>query len=178
MSCRSRETIGPNVVIPTMTESNPSSAVERIAAFAAAARPEHLTNETLRLFKRNILDSIGCAIAALPGRPFQALREQFEEYRAPGRCTLIGGGKTSADQAALFNSGLVRYVDILDSYMAGGGASRGAGRGIHGRARRGARNPMPILGRGSSDDQGFQPRHSACDLCRRGGEFFGLSTAE
>jgi hypothetical protein len=27
---------------------------------------------------------------ALPGQPFQALREQFEEYRAPGRCTLIG----------------------------------------------------------------------------------------
>src|SRR6202048_4228999 len=118
MSLRSRETIGPNVVIPTMTESNPRSAVERIAAFAAAARPERLTNETLRLFKRNILDSIGCAIAALPGQPFQALRKQFEEYRAPGRCTLIGGGKTSADQAALFNSALVRYVDLLDSYMA------------------------------------------------------------
>src|SRR6266853_203883 len=121
MSRRSRETIGPNVVIPTMTESNPRSAVEQIAAFAAAARPERLTNETLPLFKRNILDSIGCAIAALPGQPFQALREQFEEYRAPGRCTLIGGGKTSADQAALFNSGLVRYVDLLDSYMAPGG---------------------------------------------------------
>jgi 2-methylcitrate dehydratase len=96
-------------------------AVERIAAFAAAARPEHLTNEARQLFKRNILDSLGCAIAALPGQPFQALREQFEEYRAPGRCTLIGGGKTSADQAALFNCGLVRYVDLLDSYMARGG---------------------------------------------------------
>jgi 2-methylcitrate dehydratase len=98
-----------------------SWAVQRIAAFAAAARPEHLTNHTRRLFKRNILDSLGCAIAALPGQPFQALREQFEEYRAPGRCTLIGGGKTSADQAALFNSGLVRYVDLLDSFMAPGG---------------------------------------------------------
>ncbi len=43
------------------------SAVERIAAFAAAARPEHLTNDTRQLFKRNILDSLGCAIAALPG---------------------------------------------------------------------------------------------------------------
>jgi len=96
-------------------------AVERIAAFAADARPEHLTHETRHLFKRNILDSLGCAIAALPGQPFQALREQFGEYRAPGRCTLIGGGKTSADQAALFNSGLVRYVDLLDSYMAVGG---------------------------------------------------------
>src|SRR6266571_4396284 len=121
MSPRSRETTGPNVAIPTMTESKRHSAVERIAAFAAAARPEHLTSDTRRLFKRNILDSLGCAIAALPGQPFQALREQFEEYRAPGRCTLIGGGKTSPDQAALFNSALVRYVDLLDSYMAQGG---------------------------------------------------------
>src|SRR6201991_5005398 len=97
------------------------SAVERIAAFAAAARAQQLTPHAPQLFKRNILDSLGCAIPALPGRPFQALREQFEEYRAPGRCTLIGGGKTSVDQAALFNSGLTRYVDLLDSYMAPGG---------------------------------------------------------
>ena len=45
------------------------SAVERIAAFAAAARPEQLTNKTRQLFKRNILDSLGCAIAALSGQP-------------------------------------------------------------------------------------------------------------
>lgn len=96
-------------------------AVEHIAAFAAAARPQQLTPHARQLFKRNILDSLGCALAALPGPPFQALREQVEEYRAPGRCTLIGGGKTSADQAALFNSGLVRYVDLLDSYMSAGG---------------------------------------------------------
>src|ERR1700722_18230363 len=108
--------------LPPHTEAvRMRSAVERIAAFAASARPEHLTNDIRRLYKRNILDSLGCAIAAMPGQPFHALREQFEEYRAPGRCTLIGGGKTSADQAALFNSGLVRYVDLLDSYMAPGG---------------------------------------------------------
>src|SRR6201988_4532340 len=97
------------------------SAVERIAAFAGGARAQQLKPSVRQLFKRNILDSLGCAIAALPGRPFQALREQFEEYRAPGRCTLIGGGKTSVDQAALFNSGLTRYFDLMDSYMAPGG---------------------------------------------------------
>src|ERR1700720_4575358 len=107
--------------LPRQQGGHMRSAVARIAAFAAAARPEHLTPGIRQLFKRNILDSIGCAIAALRGQPFQALREQFEEYRAPGRCTLIGGGKTSPDQAALFNSGLVRYVDLLDSYMAPGG---------------------------------------------------------
>ena len=46
-----------------------SSVVERIAVFAAAARSEHLTKDTRRLFKRNILDSLGCAIAALHDNP-------------------------------------------------------------------------------------------------------------
>jgi 2-methylcitrate dehydratase len=104
---------------PQTLEARP--AIARIAAFAEAARPEHLGAEVRTLLKRNILDNLGCAIVALPGPPFQALREQFEEYRALGRCTLIGGGKTSPDQAALFNSGLVRYVDLLDSYMSPGG---------------------------------------------------------
>src|SRR5580704_1228343 len=106
---------------PTLEEMQVRSAVQHIATFTASARPEHLKSNIRQLYKRNILDSLGCAIAGLQGRPFQALREQFEEYRASGRCTLIGGGKTSADQAALFNSSLVRYVDLLDSYMAPGG---------------------------------------------------------
>ena len=57
-----------------------------------------MTSEIRHLYKRNILDSLACAIVALPGEPFRALREQFDKYRASGRCTLIGGGKTSADQ--------------------------------------------------------------------------------
>ena len=108
-------------LMPTPQEVVVRSAIDRIAAFAVSAQPEHLRSDIRQLFKRNILDSLGCAIAGLQGKPFQALREQFGEYRAPGRCTLIGGGKTSADQAALFNSSLVRYVDLLDSYMAIGG---------------------------------------------------------
>lgn len=94
--------------MPYQQEVDARTAVERIAAFAASARPERLTPDSRQLLKRNILDGLGRAIAALSGPPFRALREQFEEYRASGRCTLIGGGKTSADQAALFNSGLVR----------------------------------------------------------------------
>src|SRR6202165_3954218 len=96
-------------------------AVNAIAAFANRASARALKPDIRKLFKRNILDSLGCAIAALPGAPFAALREQFAEYRSDGSCSLIGGGKTSPDQAALFNSGLVRYVDLLDSYMAPGG---------------------------------------------------------
>jgi 2-methylcitrate dehydratase len=136
------------------------SAVESIATFAVAARQENLTPDIRQLFKRNILDSIGCAIASLPGAPFQALRKQFEEYRAAGRWTLIDDGKTSVDQGALFNSGLVRYVDVLDGYMSPGGLCHpsdnfgtvlaaaehavGVERGIYASARRRVRNRMAV----------------------------------
>src|SRR5260370_24136827 len=96
-------------------------AVHAIAAFANRASAKALKPDIRKLFKRNILDSLGCAIAALPGAPFAALREQVAEYRSGGSCSLIGGGKAAPDQAALFNAELVRYVDLLDSYMSPGG---------------------------------------------------------
>jgi 2-methylcitrate dehydratase PrpD len=51
------------------------SAVERIAPFAAAARPEHLTTNIRQLHKRNILDSLGCAITAILA-PVDALAQK------------------------------------------------------------------------------------------------------
>jgi 2-methylcitrate dehydratase len=104
-----------------MKNTTSTPAVNAIADFASRAEAKSLGSDTRKLFKRNILDSLGCAIAALPGAPFDALRDQFAEYRSGGSCSLIGGGKTAPDQAALFNSGLVRYVDLLDSYMSPGG---------------------------------------------------------
>src|SRR6266851_5384011 len=93
-----------------MKNATSPSTVSTIAGFADRAVSTSLKPDARQLYKRNILDSLGCAISALPGAPFAALREQFAEYRSGGSCTLIGGGKTAPDQAALFNSGLVRYV--------------------------------------------------------------------
>jgi 2-methylcitrate dehydratase len=105
----------------TLPTSSTSLAVEQIATFAHRANAGHLSSEIRELLKRAILDSLGCAFAALPGGPFVRLRQQLRAFRATGPCTLIGGGATSTDQAALYNSGLVRYVDLLDSYMSPGG---------------------------------------------------------
>ena len=52
---------------------------------------------------------------------FKLYANSSKNTELSGRCTLIGGGKTSVDQAALFTSGLTRYVDLLDSYMSPGG---------------------------------------------------------
>jgi 2-methylcitrate dehydratase len=48
---------------------------------------EALEAPNIHLFKRNILDSPGCAIALLSAEPFRALREQLEEY-----CTKYSAG--------------------------------------------------------------------------------------
>jgi 2-methylcitrate dehydratase len=102
-------------------ETTKAPTVNAIAAFAHRATAGTLSPQIKKLYKRNILDSLGCAIAASPGLPFAALRDQFEEDGGAGRCTLIGGGRASPGEAALYNSALVRYVDLLDSYMSPGG---------------------------------------------------------
>lgn len=71
------------------------------------------------LMRRNILDSLGCAIAALDGETVHVLRDHIAADGGPA--TLIGGGRTTVDQATLFNSVAVRYVDLLDTYLTPGG---------------------------------------------------------
>jgi 2-methylcitrate dehydratase PrpD len=72
------------------------SAVERIGTFAAASRWEDLTGDVRRLFKRNILDCLGCAIAALPDSPFQALREQRRLSQHSPRHSMTHGARFRA----------------------------------------------------------------------------------
>src|SRR5262245_50741487 len=43
-----------------------------------------------------------------------------EDFGGRAHSTLIGGGRTSPDQAAFYNSALVRYLDFNDSYLASG----------------------------------------------------------
>jgi len=96
-------------------------AVDDLAEFVVAASPADLTGAAAMLMRRNILDSIGCAIAALDGDTVRAVRDQVLATGGTARASLIGGGRTSVDQAALFNSVAVRYVDLLDTYLTPGG---------------------------------------------------------
>lgn len=104
-----------------LAANNSQPAVKQIATFVNRASFGSIGLDTRSALKKTVLDTIACAIAALSGEPARMLREQFEEYGGNGICTLIGGGKTSPDQAALLNSVLVRYVDVLDTYMSPGG---------------------------------------------------------
>ena len=94
--------------------------VEDLAAFVVKAKYEDLSDEARRQAKIRVLDALGCAIGALDGEPIKAIREQIEDFGGNGQCTLIGGGRTSPDRAAFYNSALVRYLDFNDGYLAKG----------------------------------------------------------
>lgn len=94
--------------------------VEDIAEFVAAAEAADLT-AVLPALKRNVLDSIACAVGALDGELIPAVRAQAEQFSGRPTATFVGGGRGSVDQAAFFNTVLVRYPDLLDTFLTPGG---------------------------------------------------------
>jgi 2-methylcitrate dehydratase len=96
------------------------SQTEGMAKFAHRLTYEDLAPERRERLKVSILDSLACAINALGASPTAACLAQAKEFGGPnGRCTLIGGGKANVLYAALSNTALVRYIDFMDSYLAG-----------------------------------------------------------
>ncbi len=94
--------------------------VDDLAAFVEEASYEDLSEEAAQQLKVRVLDSLGCAIGALAGEPIRALRTHLADFGGTEQATLIGGGATAPDRAALYNSALVRYLDYNDSYLAEG----------------------------------------------------------
>ncbi|GCE28838.1 2-methylcitrate dehydratase [Dictyobacter alpinus] len=92
--------------------------VEQLAEFVARVRYEDLSEDARQQLKIRILDALGCAIGALDAPPIKMLRAQLDDFGGKPLSSLIGGGKTAPDRAALYNSALVRYLDYNDSFIA------------------------------------------------------------
>ncbi|HKI41326.1 MAG TPA: MmgE/PrpD family protein, partial [Mycobacterium sp.] len=95
--------------------------MDDLADFIVAADLADLTVPPRKLMKRNVLDSIACAVGSLDGELIPAIREHTDEFSGAPTTTLVGGGRASVDQAAFFNAVLVRYPDLLDTYLTVGG---------------------------------------------------------
>lgn len=95
--------------------------VDDVAVFVTQADAGDLTADALRTLKRNVLDSVACALAGLDGELIPAVRAQAEQFSGRPTATYVGGGRGSVDQAAFFNAVLVRYSDLLDTFLTPGG---------------------------------------------------------
>ncbi|MBW0019439.1 MAG: MmgE/PrpD family protein [Mycobacterium sp.] len=95
--------------------------MDHLARFTVDATQADLAERPRALLKRNVLDSIACAVGALDGELIPAIRSHTVEFSSRPSATLVGGGRVSVDQAAFFNAVLVRYPDLLDTYLTVGG---------------------------------------------------------
>ncbi len=92
--------------------------VQKLANWVATRSYSNLSTDAVLALKIRLLDSLGCAIGALRGKPIKMLKEQLNDFGGNPLSGLIGGGKTSPDRAAFYNSALIRYLDFNDSYLA------------------------------------------------------------
>ena len=92
--------------------------VQKLANWVATRSYSNLSTDAVLALKIRLLDSLGCAIGALKGKPVKMLKEQLNDFGGNPLSGLIGGGKTAPDRAAFYNSALIRYLDFNDSYLA------------------------------------------------------------
>lgn len=95
--------------------------VDELAQFVVGAQASDLTGRPRALLTRNVLDSVACAVGSLNGELIATVREHTAQFSGDPTATLVGGGRASVDQAAFFNAVLVRYPDLLDTYLTVGG---------------------------------------------------------
>ncbi|HTI78740.1 MAG TPA: MmgE/PrpD family protein [Mycobacterium sp.] len=95
--------------------------VDQVADLVVGATVADIEANAMRKLKRNVLDSVACAVGALDGELIGPIRAQTEEFSGRPTATLVGGGRASVDQAAFFNAVLVRYPDLLDTFLTPGG---------------------------------------------------------
>ena len=97
-----------------------TSLAYQFARYALRLNYESLPKEVVHAAKRSLLDTLGVAIGAYiksPGRP--VCEAAAKELGGPEEATLFGSGlRTSALNASLVNSFLVRFLDYNDN---GGG---------------------------------------------------------
>ena len=96
------------------------STAEILTSYAHSLKYSDLTPAAIHGAKRSIVDSVGCALGALPAEPMQALRAVASRVNATTPATLIGTDiRTSPEWAALVNGSMVRFLDFSDDYFGG-----------------------------------------------------------
>ena len=94
-----------------------TSISHQMAQFALKLKYEDIPAEAVKEAKRFLLDSVGCALAAVKNEDMQAMYRFTEKLGGTPEATVIGtGAKTNAPNAALMNCLLTRALDYNDIY--------------------------------------------------------------
>ena len=90
---------------------------KQMAEFAANLQYDDIPAEAIYEAKRFLLDSMGCALAAVHNEDMEMMYRFTEKLGGVPEATIIGtGDKTNASNAALMNCLLIRALDYNDIY--------------------------------------------------------------
>src|SRR5262249_41971810 len=105
--------------------SDQASLAETLARYAAGLRYEDLPDDVIRLAKRAILDTVGCAFGGYGAGPSRIAIKLASETRSnDGATVFFDGISTSPDLATFANGVMIRYLDFNDSFVSD---TKGAG---------------------------------------------------
>src|SRR5215831_11868451 len=91
---------------------------ETLAAYAYNFRYEDLPPDVVRVAKRTILDTVGCAIGGHTAGPAQiALKLAGEVSAKQSSSVLCSSIRTTPDLAVFANGVMIRYLDFNDGYI-------------------------------------------------------------
>jgi|GEM_PF-1690838 len=93
------------------------TAISKLVSLSQHISVSNMSQQAVTVTKRAILDSIGCAIAAVGCEPSKIAAKSFTA--AKGQVSVIGQSETgSLEQAILLNGILLRFLDMMDVYWA------------------------------------------------------------
>ena len=101
-----------------MNQSTATSSISRsMAQFALSLQHEQIPAPAVKEAKRFLLDSVGCALAALDHEDMRQAYSFVQQLGGHEQASIIGHGtKTNMGNAALMNALLVRAMDYNDIY--------------------------------------------------------------
>ena len=107
---------------PTQSSATPGGGnvtlAETLARYAIGLNYEDLPEDVIRIAKRSILDSVGCAFGGYASQPAKIAINLAKDVRAKhGATVLLTGTKTSPDLAVFANGVLIRYLDFNDGFV-------------------------------------------------------------
>jgi 2-methylcitrate dehydratase len=91
---------------------------ETLAHYATELRYEDLPEDVVRIAKRSILDTIGCAFGGYAAGPSRIASKLASDVTSKQPATVLFSGiKTSPDLAVFANGVMIRYLDFNDAFV-------------------------------------------------------------
>jgi 2-methylcitrate dehydratase len=108
----------PTLPAMAQTGQSHSSLGETLARYATDLKYEDLPEDVIRIAKRTILDTVGCAFGGYPAVPSKIAIKLASDVSSKQPATiLISGVKTSPDLAVFADGVMIRYLDFNDAFV-------------------------------------------------------------